>query len=265
MTIPSFTASGLVAHGYTSRLGGTSTEGYESLNLAFHVGDDPARVLANREKIAQAMGASLDRMVAANQTHGKKVHRVTAADAGRGAREQATAIPDTDALITDVPGILLSTFYADCVSLFFLDPSRPAVGLAHAGWKGTCQKIGAATVQAMTEAFGTDPAGCLAGIGPAIGPCCFQVGPEVLQEFQAAFPHWREFCQPGPDGRWTIDLWQANRLTLLAAGVKPENITLSGLCTSCRDDLFYSHRRGRGASGRQAALIMLGEENINSD
>lgn len=259
LTIPAFSATGLVRHGYTTRLGGFSQGSYQTMNLGFHVGDLPDAVLANRKRIAGLFGASLDQMVAANQVHGCHVHRVTADDIGRGSRDIVSAIPETDALVTDQAGILLSTFYADCVSLFFLDPGRKAIGLAHAGWKGTCQKIGGETLRVMAAEFGTDPADCLVGIGPAIGPCCFQVNEDVYQEFKKVFDFNQQICLPDGPGKWRIDLWQANRLALIAAGVKAENITMSNLCTSCHPELFFSHRQEAQHTGRQGAFMMICE------
>jgi len=249
--------AGMVSHAFTTRLGGLSGGPYSSLNLALHVGDSPGLVLGNRRLASQALGAGLEDMVCGEQVHGDRVQVITAADRGRGASQYGDAIPGTDALVTDCPGVLLASFYADCVPVLILDPVRRAVGLAHAGWKGTVKRIAAAAVRAMEQAFHSDPENLLAVIAPAIGHCCYEIDRPVMQAIvQGGFDPGR-CSSPAGDGRWRLDLPGMNREILAEAGVKRGSISLSGLCTACRPDLFFSYRGQSGICGRMASLIML--------
>lgn len=173
-------------------------------------------------------------------------------------------IEGVDALITNSREVALMTYHADCPSIFLLDPIRKAIGLAHAGWRGTVLEIAAKTAQKMNERYGSRPEDLLAGIGPSIGPCCFEVGEDVAGIFEAMFPeyandivHPKTEGQTGDDGKWTVDLWEANRRILLDAGLREENITVTDLCTKCREEYFYSHRRQGNARGTMAAFIEL--------
>ncbi|MBC7325417.1 MAG: peptidoglycan editing factor PgeF, partial [Moorella sp. (in: Bacteria)] len=191
---------------------------YASLNMSFRVGDPPENVLINRLSICRVLGAELADLVAAAQVHGDTVAVVTARDRGKGAKEAESALPATDALITGDPGVLLSSYHADCVPVFLLDPVQRVIGVAHAGWKGSALKIAAKTVQAMQKSFGTRPRDCLAGIGPAIGPCCYEVDEPVFSCFQSAFADRPVLFNPAAPGRWHLNLWEANRRALLEAG-----------------------------------------------
>lgn len=253
----SFLATGLVSHGFTTRHGGVSTGDYATLNMAFYVGDDPAHVLNNRTRACIALGMAAEDLVAGQQVHGDRVAVVEWVHRGRGAKSFEDAIPAADALITVERGVPLSSYYADCVPIFLLDPVRRVTGLVHAGWKGTCLAIGAKTVEAMSRVFGSRPQDCLAAIGPAIGPCCYEVDEPVVEYFKHSLSFWHELFTPGDSGKWQLNLWEANRRILVEAGLLPENITVAGLCTCCRQDLFFSYRGGGGRTGRMASLIML--------
>ena len=172
---------------------------------------------------------------------------------GRGAH----AIADVDALISDEPGVFPLLLFADCVPILLVDPRRPAVGLAHAGWQGTAGAIAARTVEAMAAEFGSDPADVVAGVGPAIGGCCYEVSDEVAGAVLAATPPGAEALRPGRGGRPHLDLAAANRAQLLAAGLRPECVELAEQCTSCRVDRFFSHRAEQGRAGRHAAIVGL--------
>jgi YfiH family protein len=247
---------GLV-HAVSTRLGGVSTGHLATLNLSYGVGDDPAAVVENRQRLSAAMGCALDDWVAAYQVHGTRVALVGKAGRGRGAYEQTSALPETDALITARPGLLLSLRLADCAPIFLFDPAHHAVGLAHAGWRGTVANIAAATVQAMAAAFGSRPGDLRAGIGPAIGPCCYEIGADVARQVQAALPWAAAVQAERPGGSLYLDLWEANRRALLAAGLRPEHIEVARLCTACHTAEFYSHRAERGRTGRFGAVIGL--------
>ena len=232
----------LCVHGLTGRLGGVSQKPYDSLNMALHVGDNPADVWENR--FLHALGLKAEDMVTPEQVHGQHIVRVGRAEAGRGAKEYEDSIPETDALITDEPGLPLVLCFADCTPVLFLDPEHLAVGIAHGGWKGTVKKIAQKTVMAMTKEFGTKPSDVLAAIGPAIGPCCYEVGDEVAARQTLCIVEAMKLMNeiPSPD----MDI-----------GVKSENIDMADTCTACKHQWFYSYRADGGTTGRMAAVIAL--------
>jgi len=252
-----FEASGLVVHGFTTRTGGVSSEPYTSLNTAFHVGDELENVRANRLNACEALDISPGGLVAGRQVHGQNVAIVDQQDMGKGALSYADALPDTDALVTGTRGLPLSSYYADCVPIFLLDPVHKIAALAHAGWKGTVLKIGQKTVNKMVQDFGTDPANCMAGIGPSIGPCCYEVDDRVIGPLRQEFHGSPDFYEVSLPGRWRLNLWEANRWTLLEAGLLPGNIETAAICTCCHPEAFFSYRAQNGTTGRMAALLML--------
>jgi YfiH family protein len=254
---PHLEATNLVVHGFTTRVGGVSTGSYDSLNMAFHVGDDDGNVLINRDLACRALGINFRHLVAGRQVHGNEIRVVEECDKGRGALSEEDSLPYTDALVTGLRGTPLSSYYADCVPIFVLDPVRRVTALAHAGWKGTVLKISLKVVARMTEVFGTDPADCLAGIGPSIGPCCYEVDKPVISRLRESCQDYQKFAAAVSPGKWKLNLWEANRITLLETGLKPANIVAAGICTSCRNDLFFSYRAQAGKAGRMASLIML--------
>ena len=241
-----------VVHAAFTRLGGVSKAPFAGLNVGGHVGDDPAAVEANHRAIYAALGADSGRVVSARQVHGDRVAGVNVTDAGR-------TLDATDALITDAPGLLMMLRFADCVPVWLYDPWHHAIGLAHAGWQGTAQRIAAKTVRAMGAAFGSRPEDLLAGLGPAIGPCCYEVGPDVIEPLCAAMPGQGEalLTDRRPGGKAHLDLWEANAVQLRREGVT--RIEVAGLCTSCRVDAFFSHRREAGRTGRFAVVAGLEE------
>ena len=246
-----------IKHGVSTRLGGLSTPPYATLNLGLKSGDDPDKVLLNRDLFCQAVGVDYARAVTGQQVHGDHIHLVLEDDAGRGTRSHAAAVPASDALITNRRGLPLILFYADCVPVLIFDPVRRAIGLSHAGWKGTVARIAAKTVLAMGEHFGTSPADWFVGIGPSIGPCCYEVDAPVVEALQASFEGtWRDLVVPSAD-KWHLDLWHANRDQLEEIGVPRAHIDISGVCTAENTALFYSHRAERGNTGRHGAVICL--------
>jgi len=246
-----------IKHGISTRLGGLSDAPYATLNLGLKSGDDPAKVRLNRELLCQAVGVDIALAVTSQQVHASHIHFAQAADAGRGAHDHAAAVPATDALATDQPGLPLMLFYADCVPVLILDPVRPAVAVCHAGWKGTLARIAAKTVLAMSEHYGTNPGDCLVGIGPSIGPCCYEVAQPVIDALKDSFgPAWTQLAVPRGD-KWLLDLWHANRDQLEAVGVPRGNIDISGVSTASNTELFYSHRAEHGLTGRLGAIISL--------
>lgn len=255
-TFPAFDAVPFVRHGFSTRLGGVSEGIYASMNLSFTRGDDPEKVRENFRRICKSMGVSEEQVVVSAQEHHTVIHNATAADRGRGVTRDR-GYTDIDGLLTDEPGVVLCTQYADCVPLFFLDPVKRVVGTSHSGWKGTVARIGAVTVDRMCSDYGCNRRDILAAVGPSIGPCCFEVDAPVYE----AFSRMKEFdggCyQARPGGKFHIDLWEVNRRILQASGISPEHITVTDLCTRCRPDVFWSHRATGKDRGSLAGFIAL--------
>lgn len=256
LAIPAFEETGMVKHCFTTRLGGVSKGIYDSLNTSIIKEDPLENVRRNLDLVCSAIGIDYTRLVFSDQVHGDNLRVVTEADIGKGLTLPSD-IEDADGLMTNVPGVPLITFYADCVSLFFLDTKNKAIAVTHSGWKGTVLKIGAKTIKQMSEVYGTKPEDCLVGIGPSIGPECFEVGPEVAEEFRNAFDNWAEFIEPFGKEKFKIDLWKANKLLLMKLGIPEGNITVSGMCTKCKEDMFFSYRRDNGRTGSLSAIMEL--------
>lgn len=251
-------SSGIVTHGFSTRIeppAGQYSPG-SCFNLSLAVGDRSERVLANRRAFAGALGVDANRLVVPNQTHSANVRRVIEQDAGAGAVDHAAAIPDTDALITDVPGITLALSFADCACVFLLDPVNRAVGVAHAGWKGTVLGVVREIVNSMVVEFGSRPETLLAAIGPCIGRHCYDVGEDVAKKITRAFGSDHRVLSPFSSGKWRLDLKTANLLLLTRAGVPEHSVAISEECTSCSADEFFSYRRD-GDTGRMGGWISL--------
>jgi YfiH family protein len=256
LTIPSFEDSGLVKHCFTTRRGGVSRGIYDSLNTSLMKNDPRENVIENLDRVCTAIGVDYRKLVSSQQVHGDTVRVVMAEDFGKGITKESDIL-EVDALITDVPGVPMITFYADCVPVFILDPKRKAVGLAHSGWKGTTLKIAGKTLQKMEEAYGTRPEDCLVGIGPSMGGECFEIKEDAAMLFKSSFEDWESFMVKKDAEHYLADLWLANKQLLAKMGVKPENITVSGFCTCCNEDLFFSHRRDKGSTGSLSAIMEL--------
>ena len=248
--------SDLFVHGISTRHGGVSQGAYDSLNLGLHVEDEKEAVLENRRRFCRMAGAVPERTATCQQVHGDRVMRITAGEAGAGFADYGGAIPDTDALITNEPGVPLMLFFADCTPILLADPVKKAVGLAHGGWKGTVKSIAAKTVAAMVREFGSNPADMLAAIGPSIGSCCYQVGESVASQFREAFPEFAgEILAARQEGSTYLDLQLCNTRQLENAGLKRENIANACTCTACNSRQFFSYRADNGKTGRIAAII----------
>ena len=251
----------LITHAISTRIGGVSAAPYDSLNLALHVGDNADDVLANREKFAKSLGFNLSDIVTPNQVHGDKIFRAEEIHRGRGSKIYADSISETDALITNVKNLPLMLCFADCVPILFADVENCAVGLAHGGWKGTLNKIAAKTFLAMRDNFGTTPENCLVGIGSSIGACCYEVGDNVIDACEKAFPKDVDKLIIKRDGKVYLDLWVANKLQLEEVGLLAHNIEIAGECTCCNSNWYFSFRAARknnlSETGRIAALIAL--------
>ncbi len=247
----------VIAHFVSSRKGGTSKKPFDSLNLAFHVGDKKELVLKNRKKLAEEVGVDLKRFVFMNQTHSKNVRIVTKEDAGRGTVEWKTAIPNTDALITNTPGIFLITQVADCVPILFFDPIQKVIAIAHAGWQGTLKKITKEVIRKMQKKFNCQPNDIIAGIGPSIGPCCFEVGEDVISQLRNSFSEKViKTVTTKKNGKTFIDLWKLNKKQLIESGIAEENIEIIKICTVCNTDNFFSYRKEK-ETGRFGIGIIL--------
>ncbi|MDG0793289.1 peptidoglycan editing factor PgeF [Cohnella ginsengisoli] len=245
---------GLTA-GFSTRLGGRSLPPRDGLNTALHVGDDEHAVIANRLAIAEALGWPFEAWTCAEQVHGSSVVRITSAERGLGRLSRDSAIQDADALITDEPDVLLAMYFADCVPIYFYDPEHGALGLAHAGWKGTVADVAAATIRAMTDAFGTKPSELYAAIGPSIGACCYEVDDIVMNRVRGIVHDDERFHVPSSEGKSRLNLKEINKHLMIKAGILPSRIEMSGWCTSCSTDLFFSHRKERGQTGRMMSWL----------
>jgi len=256
LTIPSFEETKLVKHCFTTRVGGVSKGVYSTLNTSPMKDDPLENVLVNLDRVCSAVGIDYRKLVLTDQIHSDRIIAVTEEDIGKGIVKPSD-IKWTDGLMTNIPGVPLITFYADCVPLFFLDARKKAVALSHSGWKGTVQRIGPKTVKKMMEGYGTDPSDSLVGIGPSIGPECFEVGMDVAQVFMENFENWKSFMEPYKENKYRIDLWRVNKLMLMETGIPESNITISGYCTKCNEDLFFSYRRDKGNTGSLSAILEL--------
>jgi hypothetical protein len=237
-------------HGIFTRNGGASSTPWLSLNVGGNVGDNPKAVRRNHELMYAALGLSEHRSCTVWQVHSADVVMVTGPVLGR--RWLALA----DGMITDRPDTPLAMRYADCTPLLFRDPTKGVIGIAHAGWRGTVQGIAGKMVEAMTQAYGCKPSDIQVGIGPSIGPECYQVGQEVVVAANLYFGTTEGLIrQDISDGTTYFDLWAANRLDLERAGV--EQIEIAGLCTAQRTDEFFSHRAENGRTGRFGAVLSL--------
>lgn len=254
---PLLEQTGIVEHCFTTRIGGVSKGIYESLNLSFTRGDEDAAVRENFRRLAGAMETDVSKFVFTDQTHTTNVRRVTAEDAGKGIVKERD-YTDIDGLITNEPGLVLSTFYADCVPLYFVDPVHRAIGMSHSGWKGTVGKMGAATITAMKREFGTEAKDLVCAIGPSICQDCYEVSEDVADAFKEAFPgHADEILLDKKNGKYQLDLWRANEIVLTEAGVLKEKIAVTSICTCCNPDLLFSHRASHGKRGNLGAFIYL--------
>ena len=258
LTFPLLENTGMVRHLFSTRMGGVSRGIYSSMNLSFSRGDNKENVDENFRRIAQVLDSTPEHIVCSRQTHTTNVRKVTEEDLGKGVVRE-TDYDDVDGLITNVPGIILATFYADCVPLYFVDVKNKAIGLSHSGWRGTVNRMGQATLQAMKRAYGTEPSDVMAAIGPSICQDCYEVGEEVADAFRKSFPNeWEYLIRKGKEeGKHQLDLQETNRRILLAAGVLPENIAVTDICTCCNSELLFSHRGSNGKRGNLGAFLEL--------
>ena len=261
-TVPYLTYNSLseikfINHAFSTRLGGVSEGEFTSMNMAFNRGDNPENVTENYKRICKSAGFDFDSLTASAQDHNTFVRAVTSKNKGVGIYKPRD-LHSVDALITNEKGVTLVTYYADCTPLFFVDIKQKAIGLAHAGWRGTVGRIGEKVVKKMTELYGTNPADIVAAIGPAISVCCYEVDKPCADNFYALSDlDSSRFVFPKDNRKYMIDLLETNKQILIAAGVKNENITVSDVCTNCNSELLWSHRATKGKRGTMSALMCI--------
>ena len=258
LTYPRLEAEKEFLHGFSTRLGGVSKEHLYSMNLSFARGDRKENVRENFQRIAHAVGFSEEKMVFTHQTHTTNVRKVTEEDWGKGfSRERDYS--DVDGLITNVPQTVLTTFYADCVPIYLMDPVKKAIGLCHSGWRGTVGRISQVTIARMQEEYSSDPKDILAAVGPSICQNCYEVRGDVIEQFQDSFreKYWKELFYQKENGKYQLNLWKANEIILEEAGITKEHISVTDICTCCNPQLLYSHRASKGQRGNLAAFLMI--------
>ena len=257
LTYNSLSEINFINHAFSTRLGGVSEGEFTSMNMAFNRGDNPENVTENYKRICKSAGFDFDSLTASAQDHNTFVRAVTSENKGVGIYKPRD-LQSVDALITNEKGVTLVTYYADCTPLFFVDTKQKAIGLAHAGWRGTVGRIGEKVVNKMTELYGTNPADIVAAIGPAISVCCYEVDKPCADNFYALSDlDSSRFVFPKDNGKYMIDLLETNRQILVAAGVKNENITISDICTNCNSELLWSHRATKGKRGTMSAFMCI--------
>ncbi len=270
-------ATGIVKHCFTTRLGGVSQGVCATLNLSFTRGDDEKAVCENFRRVAEVLDAKIEDFVFSDQTHTTNIRVVNRDDAGKGIVKPRD-YTDVDGLVTNVPGLVLSTFFADCVPLYFVDPVHKAIGMTHSGWRGTVGRIGARTLQVMHEAYGTEAKDVICAIGPSICQECYEVSADVAKAFADEFQGHetevvclqrdykegnitdKELLQkidPASEEKYQLNLWQANKIVMEESGVLPENIAVTNICTCCNPDELFSHRASQGKRGNLAGLLCL--------
>ncbi len=258
-----------IKHAFSTRIGGVSKGIYSSMNLGYTRGDLKENVDENFRRMAGVLGCRPDDFVMGIQAHTTNVRLVTVEDAGKGVIRDID-YKDIDGLITNVPGLILTTLYADCVPLFFVDHVNMAIGLSHSGWRGTVNRMGLVTINAMRDNFGTNPRDLICGIGPCICMDCYEVRDDVAEQFMREFPGCLltagdtrddgKFLMSKGNDRYLLDLREANRFIMLEAGVPSENIELPGICTCCNPDYLFSHRATNGQRGNLAGFLGIAAE-----
>ena len=247
---------GLV-HCFTTRTGGVSTGCCDSLNLSFGREKNVENVRENYRRLMEAYGEKDTAASFTNQNHSREVKRISSPDSEYYGPWVFDG-EEIDGMVTKEKDITLFTYYGDCVPVYLYDREKKTIGLVHSGWRGTVINAGGAGVEKMKAEFGTKPENIIAVIGPSIGPECFQVDRDVAVEFENKYGENSDVVYKDKiEGKFLVDLWEANRKNLMEYGVLEENIIVSGLCTCCQENLFFSHRRDKGKTGSMAALMTL--------
>lgn len=257
LTFPKLSELDFIRHAFSTRIGGISENEFKSMNLAFGRGDSDENVRKNYRIFCAAAGFEYSTLVSSAQDHHTFVRKVGSADCGIGI-ERPADMASVDGLMTNEPGVTLVTHYADCTPLLFADPEKRVIASSHAGWRGTASRMGQITVERMTEEYGCDPEDIIAVVGPAIGGCCYEVDTPVYEKF-ASMTDLKpaNFTKSLGHGKYIVDIKEVNRRVLISAGVLPENICVSDLCTKCSSGLLFSHRATNGKRGGLSAFISI--------
>ena len=254
---PLLDSTGVVKHCFSTRMGGCSSGIYSSMNLSYSRGDKESCVDENYRRIAKVLGVTSNDFVCTDQTHTTNVITVGSGEKGFGVT-RSKPYTDVDGLITNEPGVVLATFYADCVPLYFVDPVNKAIGLSHSGWRGTVGRMGQKTLETMKEAFGTNPRDVYAAIGPSICQDCYEISEDVAECFYHEFDEWgQEILIDKGNGKYQLDLWKANEIVLIEAGIAREHLATTNICTCCNHNLLFSHRASHGQRGNLGAFLCL--------
>lgn len=258
LVFPLLEQTGMVIQGFSTRIGGISPGYLGEMNFSYGQGDDPANVKENLKRMITAIGGEPEKTVMSQQTHTTNVRVVTEADLGKG-YEKDRGYTDVDGLVTDVPGAVLVTTYADCVPLYFVDPVHRAIGLSHSGWRGTVAHMGRVTLDVMRQAFGTKPEDVYAAIGPSICQDCYEVSEDVILRFAESFPEERHdrLFEKKDNGKYQLNLWKANEAVLMMAGILPEKLQVTDICTCCNAGVLHSHRASHGKRGALGAFLAI--------
>ena len=259
LTFTPYEEYSFLGHGFSTRLGGVSEGIYASMNLTFHLEDDPDNVSENFRRMGKAIGIAPEHMVYTKQTHTTNVMCVDQSHWGMGVTKDRT-YDNIDGLITNKPDVCLVTSYADCVPLFFVDPVRRCIAASHSGWRGTVGNIAANTIQKMQKEYGCQPSDIVTMIGPSICVNCYEVSEDVAEQFRQRYKkdEIANIILPGkqPD-KYQLNLQMANYYNMIESGISPQNINISDICTCCNSDLLFSHRASHGKRGILCGFIYL--------
>jgi polyphenol oxidase len=240
--------------GFTTRLAGNSINYYQSLNMGLHVNDDPADVINNRELLASEICIPLNDWVCGEQVHDSVIRKVTSEDKGSGVKDMESALSGIDGIYTNEKGILLTAFFADCVPIFYFAPKHHLVGIVHAGWKGSVEEIAPKMIKHWVDKEQVDPKDIHVTIGPSICMNCYEVDQRIIDKVDqlnlSVLPY-----NKVNDLSFKLNLKQLNMQLLLMSGVIQQHIQVTEYCTSCQSDLFYSHRKEKGKTGRMLGFI----------
>lgn len=250
---PMLKACEFLTHAFCTRLGGASQDDYKSLNMSFREGDEEFRVLANWDKLSTAFDIPLDNFLVLNQVHGDDILVIKPHGDYFSSREAL----NYDAIVTNRTNLAICIKTADCVPVFIVDRIKKVIAAVHAGWRGSALGISGKVVRLMQNQYGSNPRDLLAAIGPSIGKCCYEVDAAAAEAFRSR-KNAESFLFPGNrKGKWMLDLAEANRRQILDSGIPDANIDTSGLCTTCHQDAFFSHRGSGGITGRQINFLMI--------
>lgn len=254
ITFPSFEKHDDIVHCFTTREGGVSQGPFESMNIGFKTGDSNENVKKNIEIMAERLGIDVRDIVETNQTHTNNIKYVTEEHKNRVFRE--AAFKDVDGIYTDKRNLALMSFHADCTPVFYYDPVKKVIAIVHAGWRGTLKNITGKMVNELVDKFSSDPEDVITAIGPSLGQCCFEVDKDVADLFLNENEEFKYFMEI-KDPKYHFNLWEMNKYLLMKEGIKEENIELSGICTKCSNDMFFSHRGQGGKRGLMSGILYM--------